>query len=278
VATGAILITGCSSGIGRAAALRLAARGRVVYATARRPESLAELERAGCRVLALDVDDDASARAAVDAVCEAEGFVAALVNNAGWAQSGAVEAVPIARARAQFETNVIGYLRMAQLVLPGMREAKRGRIVNLSSVAGRVTLPGAGWYSASKFAVEALTDSLRKELRPWGIHVAAVEPGSIATEIWDKGTESAGETFDKLPERGRELYGEIWPKTIAVAKKTAKRAIPPDRVAKVVEHALTARRPRTRYLVGVDARAQVLLSRLLPDRAMDAIEARVIGA
>src|SRR5579862_8783897 len=161
---GAILITGCSSGIGRATAARLARGDHTVYATARRVETLAELERLGCRTLGLDVLDENSMQAAVAAVEADHGSVGTLVNNAGYAVSGAIEALSIDAIRKEFETNVFGYVRMAQLVLPGMRRAGRGRIVNVSSVAGRVTMPGAGAYAASKYAIEAISDALRFEL------------------------------------------------------------------------------------------------------------------
>src|ERR1700728_2043357 len=162
---GAILITGCSSGIGRATAEHLAGHGYTVYATARRLESIAELADRGCRTLALDVTSEDSMAAAIAAVEDEHGSVGALVNNAGYAVSGAIEAVSVDQLRDEFETNVFGYVRMAQLVLPGMRRARRGRIVNISSVAGRVTMPGAGAYAASKYAVEAISDALRFEGR-----------------------------------------------------------------------------------------------------------------
>ena len=186
----AVLITGCSSGIGRAIAERLASGGHRVYATARRPESIADLKEKGCDTLPLDVLDDESMRAAVAHVEEAEGAVGVLVNNAGYGQSGAIEAVPIDAVRRNFETNVFGYLRMAQLVLPGMRRQGWGRIVNMSSVAGRVTMPGSGPYSATKFAIEALSDALRFEVKGFGVRVSIVEPGPIRTRFTE--TANAG--------------------------------------------------------------------------------------
>src|SRR5919198_480433 len=182
-ASKAVLITGCSTGIGRATAERLAGRGHTVYATARRPESIADLEGKGCRTLALDVTDEASMQAAVEAVEEAEGAVGALVNNAGYSQSGAIESVPLDRIRAQFETNVFGLIRMCQLVLPGMRRQGWGRIVNVSSMGGRLTFPGGGAYHATKHAVEALSDALRFEVRAFGVDVALIEPGLIKTRF-----------------------------------------------------------------------------------------------
>src|SRR5215218_1322987 len=178
-----VLITGCSTGIGRATAERLARTGMTVYATARRPETIADLEEAGCRTLALDVVDEESMRAAVVAVALAEGSVGALVNNAGYSQSGAVESVPLDEVRRQFETNVFGLLRMCQLVLPGMRREGGGRIVNISSMGGKLVFPGGGIYHATKFSVEALSDALRFEVRGFGIGVSIVEPGLIKTEF-----------------------------------------------------------------------------------------------
>src|SRR5262249_26329628 len=176
-----ILITGCSTGIGRALATRLGRAGYPVYATARRLESIAGLERDGCRLLALDVTDEESMAAAVRVVGEEYGAVWGLVTNAGYGELGPVEEVPMARVRRQFETNVFGLARMCQLVLPGMRAAGRGRIVNVGSMGGRVTFPGSGYYHASKYAVEAITDALRYEVRPFGVAVSLVEPGPVRT-------------------------------------------------------------------------------------------------
>src|SRR3954451_14708409 len=172
-----VLITGCSSGIGRATAERLAGAGWDVYAPARKPETLSELEARGCRTLALDVTDEASMRAAVEAVEGEHGAVGALVNNAGYSQSGAIETVPMEKVRAQFETNVFGLVRLCQLVLPGMRRQRAGRIVNLSSMGGKLVFPGGGFYHATKYAVEAISDALRFEVKGFGIGVVLVEPG-----------------------------------------------------------------------------------------------------
>ena len=177
----AVLITGCSSGIGHATAERLLAGGWKVYATARRPDSIADLADKGAITLALDVTDESSMAAAVQAVTEAEGAVGVLVNNAGYSQSGAVESVPIDQVRRQFETNVFGLIRMCQLVLPGMREQGWGKIVNVGSMGGRLTFPGGGVYHATKYAVEALSDALRFEVRGFGVDVILIEPGLIVT-------------------------------------------------------------------------------------------------
>src|ERR671933_1788085 len=189
----AVLITGCSTGIGRATAERLAGRGHTVYATARRPESIADLEAKGCRTLALDVTDEDSMRAAVAAVEEAEGAVGALVNNAGYSQSGAIEDVSMEKVRRQFETNVFGLVRMCQLVLPGMRRQGFGRIVNLSSMGGRFTFPGGGFYHATKHSVEAICDALRFEVRGFGVEVVVIEPGLIRTGFAETTVGSMGE-------------------------------------------------------------------------------------
>src|SRR5262249_34703500 len=179
----AVLITGCSTGIGRATAERLAAGGWSVYATARRPESIEDLQAKGCKTLALDVTDEASMQAAVEQVEAAEGAVGSLLNNAGYSQSGALETVPMAELRKQFETNVFGLVRMCQLVLPRMRELRDGRIVNISSMGGRLTFPGGGAYHGTKYAVEALSDVLRFEVSGFGIRVVVIEPGLIRTQF-----------------------------------------------------------------------------------------------
>ena len=198
---GAVLITGCSSGIGRETALRLSERGWTVYASARRPETIADLGRAGCKTLALDVTDEASMRSAVGAVEAEQGAVGALVNNAGYSQSGALETLPMERLRRQFETNVFGLVRMCQLVLPKMRAAGRGRIVNVSSMGGRLVFPGGGAYHASKHAVEALSDALRFEVRGFGVRVVIVEPGLITTSFGETAAGSLADAAADEPDR-----------------------------------------------------------------------------
>ena len=280
-AGGALVITGTSTGIGRACALRLDKAGFEVFACVRRPDDgkrLRDHASERLRPLILDVTDEGSIADAAGTVRRAVGDrgLAGLVNNAGVNVSGPLEFVPIEDIRRQLEVNFIGQVAATQAFLPLIRTG-RGRIVNMSSVGGRVANAFVGPYQASKFAIEAVTDSLRKELRPWGIHVVAIEPGSIATPIWEKATEAAPEMLERMPPQARELYGDAIPKVIEMARKLDERAIPPERVAKVVQRALTARRPRTRYLVGPDARVQVALDRLLPDRVMDAVEARYMG-
>ena len=272
-----VLITGCSSGIGRATAAHLAAAGHTVIATARRVDDLAELAAAGCRTLALDVTDEASMRAAVEAVEGTHGRIDVLVNNAGYSQSGAVESVPLARTRVQFETNVFGPLRLTQLVLPGMRHRGSGRIVNVSSMGGRLVFPGGGVYHASKYALEALSDALRYELRPFGIAVVLVEPGLIRTKFaatvgtglstlaaeaaspGDAGTVYAA--FNDTVARGTAAAYERGP--------MARMAGEPIDVARVIARAIAAPRPRARYTVALSATVFLTLRRWLGDAGWD---------
>lgn len=264
------LITGCSTGIGRATAEQLAASGWKVYATARRPDTIADLEAKGCVTLALDVTDEASMRAAVDAVEAAEGSVGALVNNAGYSQSGALETLPMDAVRRQFETNVFGLLRMCQLVLPGMRGAGAGRIVNISSMGGKFTFPGGGVYHATKYAVEALSDALRFEVGGFGVDVVVVEPGIIRTNFDDAAVaamEAAGD--------GDPAYAEF-NAAVAAATKSVYEEGPlsklgggPEAVAAAIEKALTAGRPKTRYRVTASAKVLLGTRRMLPDRGWD---------
>lgn len=267
VTSRAVLITGCSTGIGRATALRLAGAGWPVYASARRPDSIRDLEQAGCRTLALDVTDEASMAAAVTAVVAEHGAVGALVNNAGYSQSGAVEEVPITDARRQFETNFFGAVRLAQLVLPGMRDQGWGRIVNMSSIGGRLVFPGGGFYHASKFALEAISDALRFEVKPFGVDVVLVEPGLVKTEFATAATGSMG-PVGSLDSPYRAFNESVARATTGAYEMPM--ATSPDAVARVIERALKAKRPRTRYLVTTHARAALVTRRLLPDRAWDA--------
>jgi len=263
----AVLVTGCSTGIGRATAEHLAQRGWTVYATARRPETISGLR--GCKTLALDVCDEASIRSAVDAVERAEGAVGVLVNNAGYGQEGAFEETPMAEVRRQFETNVFGLIRLTQLVLPGMRRQRWGRVVNLSSMGGRLTLPGGAFYHATKYAVEALSDALRFEVKPFGVDVVVVEPGPIRTQFGDTAiaavhrvsrTDSPYAEFNRvLAQRIKEAY----------EGPMGRLAAGPEAVARVIERAISAERPRTRYPITFAARFLMALRRWLPDRAFD---------
>jgi len=281
LARGAVVITGSSTGIGRACAVRLASSGFHVFAGVRKQEDAESLrtEATGSlEPLIIDVTDSQTIEAARRQVEESVGSagLAGLVNNAGIAVAGPLEFVPLDDFRRQLEVNLLGHIGVTQTFLPLIRTA-RGRIVNITSVGGRVANAFMGPYQSSKWALEALTDALRKELRPWGIHVTAVEPGAIATPMWRKGADAGAEVLDGLPPLGRKLYGNAIRKALEFALKVGERGAPPERVARAVEHALTARRPRPRYLVGVDARVQVALDRVLPTRAGDAVEARLMG-
>ena len=266
----AVLITGCSTGIGRATAERLASSGFTVYATARKLEAIADLETKGCRTLALDVTDEESMRAAVTAIEDAEGAVGVLVNNAGYSQSGAVESIEIDEIRAQFETNVFGLVRMSQLVLPRMRAQGSGRIVNVGSMGGKLTFPGGGIYHATKYAVETISDAMRFELSAFGVQVVLIQPGLIKTEFASAAVGALNRgTADDGP------YGQFNQEVAATTVggyegPAAKLGGGPDTVAKAIEKAVTANRPRARYPVTPSARLLMGQRALLPDRAWDA--------
>jgi NAD(P)-dependent dehydrogenase (short-subunit alcohol dehydrogenase family) len=262
-----VLITGCSTGIGRAAAERLVNDGWNVYATARRLESVEDLAKRGCKTLALDVTEESSMEQAV-AETEKDGPIGALVNNAGYSQSGALETIPMESVRRQFETNVYGLMRMCQLVLPSMREAGSGRIVNLSSMGGRLTFPGGGVYHATKHAVEALSDALRFEVREFGIDVVIIEPGLITTEFG----ETANRSIDAVEEHGpyAKFNADVGRVTAeAYTGPMARFGAGPEAVAGKIAKALTARRPSTRYTVTPSAKAMLGLRRLSTDRMWD---------
>jgi NAD(P)-dependent dehydrogenase (short-subunit alcohol dehydrogenase family) len=267
----AVLITGCSTGIGRATAEHLASRGWTVYATARRAEAIADLAAKGCKTLALDVCDEASMRAAVDTVERAEGAIGVLVNNAGYGQEGVFEEVPMAEVRRQFETNVFGLIRLTQLALPGMRRQRWGRVVNVSSMGGKLTLPGGAFYHATKHAVEAMSDALRFEVQRFGVHVIVVEPGPIKTRFGDTAIDSIREMAAKNTSPYAE-FNAVLARKIKEAYEgpMGRLAAGPEAVARVIERAISAERPRTRYPVTAAARILMRLRRWLPDRAFDA--------
>jgi NAD(P)-dependent dehydrogenase (short-subunit alcohol dehydrogenase family) len=275
-ASRAVLITGCSSGIGRATAAYLADRDWTVYATARHLDTIADLEGHRCRLLQLDVCDDASMRRAVEAVEEAEGAVGVLVNNAGYGLEAPVEEVPLDELRREFETNLFGPTRLTQLALPGMRRQHWGKVVNISSVGGRVTIPGGGAYHASKHALEAMSDALRFEVRGFGVDVIVIEPGAIRSRWVDTAVEGSRRRCD-----ARSPYFAF---TEAVAGQLrgahegllALASAGPEDVARIVERAICARRPRTRYAVPAAARLFIAGRRWLPDRAWDACMRRIL--
>ena len=266
------LVTGASSGIGAATARRLARAGFTVYGAARRLDRLAELAADGVRAVELDVTSDDSMTAAVDHVLSEAGRIDVLVNNAGYGSYGAIEDVPMAEARRQIEVNLFGLARMIQLVVPGMRGRGGGTIVNITSIGGKITTPLGGWYHASKFAVEGLSDALRTELAPFGIDVVVIEPGGIATEWGDIAMESAKAAS------GDGAYAErVAAASAAMEGPIAQRGSDPDVVARTIERSVTAGRPRTRYAVGFMAKPSLIARRVLPDRAMDWIQTRMLG-
>jgi len=262
-----VLITGCSTGIGRATAKQLAESGWNVYASARKLDAIEDLKDSGCETLALDVTNEKSMTAAVAAVEKDGGSVGALVNNAGYSQSGAVESVPLDTVRKQFETNVFGLMRMCQLVLPGMRKAGAGRIVNISSMGGKLVFPGGGVYHATKHAVEALSDALRFEVAGFGVDVVVIEPGLIVTEFGETAAGSIDETADGP-------YAEF-NKDVADATAGAyegglsKFGGGPETVASKIEKALSSRKPHTRYKVTASAGVIMGLRRGMTDRMWD---------
>lgn len=273
------LITGCSTGIGRATALRLDGSGWTVYAGVRKDEDAERLAAAGTDRLApliVDVTDDGSIAAAAERVAaDSPAGLTGLVNNAGVAYTGPLEFVPLDELRHQLEVNLVGQVAVTQAMVPALRRAS-GRIVNVTSIGGLVATPFYGPYVASKFALEAISDCLRGELRPWGIETIAIEPGSIDTEIWSTGLEQFERTEQRLPEAAEPLYGRAIRSLRRTSRETGDRGIPADVAAAAIERALTTGRPRARYRVGRDARAMALLSRLLPDRTWDRLLARIM--
>jgi NAD(P)-dependent dehydrogenase (short-subunit alcohol dehydrogenase family) len=259
------LVTGASSGIGEATAQRLHGLGYVVYGMARRMDRMTALAELGVRTLAVDVTDEQSTSAAVEQVVAEHGRVDVLVNNAGYGSYGALEDVPLSEARYQFEVNVFGLARLTQLVLPHMRRRGSGRIINVSSIGGKIYEPLGDWYHAAKFAVEGLSDSLRVELRPFGVDVVIIEPGAIRTE-W--GAISA----QKLRQASiGTAYQEQAAMMAAVLESFSALASPPTVIADTIARAVTARRPRTRYVAGRGARTIITARQVLPDRAFDAL-------
>jgi len=263
-----VLITGCSTGIGRATAERLVDDGWNVHATARRPETIEDLAKRGCTVQALDVTDEGSMAKAVAEV-EKDGPIGALVNNAGYSQSGAIETIPMDSVRRQFETNVFGLMRMCQLVLPSMRGEGSGRIVNLSSMGGKLTFPGGGVYHATKHAVEALSDALRFEVDGFGIDVVIIEPGLIVTNFG----EAAAGSLDAAPEDDSpyvDFNRHVAEATAGVYKgPMAKLGGGPEVVAATIAKALGAKRPKPRYAVTPSAHLLLAQRKVTPDRVWD---------
>ena len=268
------LVTGASSGMGEEIARTLHKLGYTVYAAARRTDRLEQLATIGIHALTMDVTDDESITSGIEKIITETGHIDVLINNAGYGSFGAIEDVPIDEARRQFEVNVFGLARLTQLVLPHMRAQRSGTIINISSIGGRFTTLLGGWYHASKHAVEALSDALRMETAPFGIDVVVIEPGLIRTE-W------SGIAADHLEEtaEGSAYASQI--KAVANSMRsesTNKRQSPPSVIADTVKKIVTARKPRTRYVVGFAAKPLVTLRRLLPDRAFDRLISAGQGA
>ena len=267
------LVTGASSGIGESTARRLQSLGFTIYGAARRIDRLQSLAKDGIRALAMDVTDDASMQGGVDQIIAETGRIDVLVNNAGYGSYGAIEDVDIDEGRRQFEVNVFGAIRLAQLALPHMRTRKSGTIVNVTSMGGKLHTPLGGWYHGTKFALEALSDCLRLEVAPFGINVVVIEPGGIATEWGDiaaahvEATSGSGAYAAQATAIASSLGSEA----------NAKRNSPPSVIADTIGAAVTARRPKTRYAVGFGARPLITARRMLSDRQYDALISRATG-
>jgi len=275
VPSGTVLVTGASTGIGEATALHLKELGFDTVAAVRKDEDAERLARAGLRTVKLDVSDAgsiASARAELG-----DGPLTGLVNNAGIAVAAPLEYLPLDQLRHQLEVNLVGQVAVIQAFLPSLRAA-RGRIVNVSSIGGRVALPLIGAYNASKFALEAVSDSLRRELHPHGVDVVLIEPGGVKTPIWRKGNELADEIAGGMPPEAERLYGPMIEAVRAETVKIARdRGIEPRAVAEAIGSALTAKRPKTRYLVGRDAKVRARVAKVMPDRMMDRAIVRTLS-
>lgn len=281
----AVVITGASTGIGAACARHLDALGFTVFAGVRREQDGAALVTSisqRIRPILLDVTDSASIAAAAQVVEQTLATIApnvglaGLVNNAGIAVPGPIEAVPLADARRQLDVNVLGPMAVTQAFLPLLRIG-RGRIVNMSSIAGLAATPFLGWYGASKFALEALTDALRMELQPWGIEVCSIEPGAIATPIWERSAGLAEQVSRAADPERLALYETALARVRDVIQQAAGRAIAASAVAQVVGEALTVLRPKTRYLVGTDAKFRAWMKQLCSDRMQDRLVARFMN-
>ena len=272
--SGLIVITGTSSGIGRAAAQRMASRGYDVIATVRKEADADAIRAERIEPLLVDVTVPEDVARLRDHVGDRP--LAGLVNNAGIALSGPLEFFPLEDFRRQFEVNLFAHIAVTQALLEALRRG-RGRIVNTGSVGARTPLGFTSPYAGSKTALWAVGEALRFELRPWGIHVAIVEPGAIATEIWGKGKSQAAEALERMPARGRELYGPTLAKADAIVENITRHASPPEVVAEAIDHALTSPKPKDRYLLGGDAKQQVLARRLLGWRRFERLAEKRMG-
>jgi NAD(P)-dependent dehydrogenase (short-subunit alcohol dehydrogenase family) len=267
------LVTGASSGIGEATAIKLKDLGYTVYGVARRVDRMQHLTKSGIRIFAMDVTDDASMQAGIGAILAEAGRIDVLVNNAGYGSYGAVEDVPMDEARAQFDVNVFGAVRLIQLALPYMRAQRSGTIVNITSMGGKIHTPLGAWYHGTKFALEAISDCLRMEVQPFGIDVVVIEPGGIKTE-W------ASIAADKLRVTSGQGAYAVQANAMAlsmIGEASVKRQSPPQIVADAVAKAVTARRPKTRYAIGFGAKPMIFMRGILTDRAFDGMMRMATG-
>ncbi|MCS7934122.1 oxidoreductase [Pseudomonas aeruginosa] len=267
------LVTGASSGIGEATALKLKTLGYTVYAAARRVDRMRSLANSGIHVLSMDVTNDASMQAGLNEIITKSARIDVLVNNAGYGSYGAVEDVPLDEARAQFDVNVFGAVRLTQLTLPHMRAQRSGSVINITSMGGKIHTPLGAWYHGTKFALEAISDCLRLEVQPFGIDVVVIEPGGIKTE-W------AGIAADKLRQfsgegaySGQAIAMSEW----MIGEASRKQMSPPELIANTIGKAVSARRPKTRYAVGFGAKPLIFLRRLLSDRSFDSLMRKAAG-
>lgn len=258
-----ILVTGASSGMGKDFAKQLVKDGHVVYGAARRVAQMDDIKALGVNVLEMDVTDDASMVKGIDTIIKAEGRVDVLINNAGFGSYGAIEDVPMADGRYQLEVNVIGAARLIQLVLPYMRERKFGRIINITSIGGKLALAFGGWYHASKFALEALSDSLRNEVKPFGIDVVVIEPGGIKTE-W---SDIAGDNLKKT--LGHTAYKQMGGQVAQLFDTINDKVPGPEVITALVRKAIEAKKPKTRYSGGYMAGLALFMRKILSDRLFD---------
>lgn len=260
-----ILITGASSGMGKVFAQDLAKEGHIVYGAARRINLLEELTQTGVKTIALDVTDDESMKSCVQTILEKEGRIDVLVNNAGYGSYGTIEDVSMKEAKRQFEVNVFGLARMTQLVLPAMRKQKSGKIINISSIGGKIATPFGAWYHASKFAVEGMSDSLRTEVKPFGIDVVVIEPGGVKSE-WSA---IAYENLTKTTQN--TAYGEMATKFKKAFENTVSKNAEPEVISRLVTKAIAANHPKTRYSGGYMAKPVLFFRKWFGDKTMDRI-------
>jgi short-subunit dehydrogenase len=264
-----ILITGASSGIGKSTARQLLSEGYIVYGAARRVEKMTDLKDEGVNVIKMDVTDDATMLKGIDQIINEQGKIDVLVNNAGYGFFGSLEDTPISEARRQFDVNVFGLGRVTQIVLPYMRKQKSGKIINVSSTGGIITTPFGGWYQSSKFAVEGLSDTLRKDVKRFGIDVVVIEPGAIDSE-W------ASIAMDHLLNTSKEPYMDTAEKFSKKFADVYKDASDPVVIAKVISKAVNAKKPRTRYVAGKQGKLILMLKSMLTDKQFDNLMLKIL--